>query len=84
MADDHLKQIMKTEVAAYTRLLRAFTKLLAQCERENKLLGAAANEVEETAAVAPPLYTILQAIINEGEINGDGSLFEAKQGHKPA
>jgi hypothetical protein len=84
MADDHLKEIMKTDVGPHTRILRAFTKLLTQCERENKLLGAAANEVEERADVAAPLYTILLAIINDGEINGDGSLFEAKQGHKPA
>ena len=56
-----------------------------RCERESKLLGAAAaGEEEATADVAPPLYTILRAIIDEGYINGDGSLFEAKQGHKPA
>jgi hypothetical protein len=84
MVDDHQKLIMKSEVGAHTRLLRAFTKLLTQCERENQLLGAAATEGEEAPDVAPPLYTILMAIISDGEINGDGSLFEAKQGHKPA
>jgi hypothetical protein len=73
-ADDRTKEASKKDVAPFNRLLVNFKKMLTHCERERKLAGSAA---EDTTAAAP-LYAILKAIADDGDVNADGSLFDAQ------
>jgi hypothetical protein len=85
MADDFVKGITKGDVGPYTRMLRAFKKMLVAVEREQKLLGAEAQKPPEMgSAPVSPLFTMLTALVAGGDINTGPSLFEAKQGHRAA
>jgi hypothetical protein len=79
-ADDRTKEASKKDVAPFNRLLVNLKKMLTHCERERKLAGSAA---EDTTAAAP-LYAILKAIADDGDVNADGSLFDAQEGTKAA
>lgn len=78
VADDLFKAT-KADQRSFNYSLGAFKKMLSTVERERKLSKAACDTVR-VAEPAPPLYTILKAIVESSEREANSSLFEAKHG----
>lgn len=78
VADD-LFASTKPDQRSFNLCLGSFKKMLSAVERERKLRKGAAEAVRAPEP-APPLFTILKAIVDASDREPSTSLFEAKHG----